>query len=114
MAGAEKTIAGELAGRVAIVTGSGRNIGRAIGLPLADAGASIVVNGRSNAAAVDGVVHEIEAAGGMALGTMADVANEADVARMTDAAVERFGRVDVVINNAAGRPEQAFDSMLLA
>jgi 3-oxoacyl-[acyl-carrier protein] reductase len=114
MTGADKTTAGELAGRVAIVTGSGRNIGRAIALTLADAGASIVVNGRSNAAAVDGVVREIEAAGGKALGTMADVANEAEVARMIDAVVERFGRIDVVVNNAAGRPEQAFDSMLLA
>jgi 3-oxoacyl-[acyl-carrier protein] reductase len=114
MTGADKTTAGELVGRVAIVTGSGRNIGRAIALTLADAGASIVVNGRSNAAAVDGVVREIEAAGGKALGTMADVANEANVARMIDAAVERFGRIDVVVNNAAGRPEQAFDSMLLA
>ena len=56
----------ELAGKVAIVTGAGRNIGRAIALTLAQAGASVVVNVRSNQAEADKVVHEIEAAGGKA------------------------------------------------
>jgi 3-oxoacyl-[acyl-carrier protein] reductase len=104
----------DLAGRVAVVTGAGRNIGRAIALALADAGAGVAVNGLSNAEAVDGVVREIEARGGAAVAAMADVAEEAAVARMISAAVERFGRIDVVVNNAAGRPEQPLEAMTLA
>jgi 3-oxoacyl-[acyl-carrier protein] reductase len=104
----------DLAGRVAVVTGAGRNIGRAIALALADAGASVVVNGRRNAEAVDGVVREIEARGGKALPAMADVADEAAVSAMIAAAARRFGRIDVVVNNAAGRPEQPFESLSLA
>jgi 3-oxoacyl-[acyl-carrier protein] reductase len=104
----------ELAGRVAVVTGAGRNIGRAIALALADAGASVVVNGLSNAEAVDGVVREIEALGGKALPAIADVADEAAVSAMIAAAAQRFGRIDVVVNNAAGRPEQPFEAMSLA
>jgi 3-oxoacyl-[acyl-carrier protein] reductase len=102
-----------LAGRVALVTGAGRNIGRAIALALAEAGASVIVNGRTDAAAVDGVVREIEARGGTALAALADVADEAAVSRMVAAAAERFGRIDVVVNNAAGRPEQPFDAISL-
>jgi 3-oxoacyl-[acyl-carrier protein] reductase len=104
----------DLAGRVAIVTGAGRNIGRAIALALADAGARVVVNGLHNAEAVAGVVREIEARGGQAQAAMADVADEAGVARMIAAAAERFGRIDAIVNNAAGRPEQSFEAMLLA
>ena len=110
MSGADK----ELAGRVAIVTGAGRNIGRSIALALADAGASVVVNGLTNASAVDSVVREIEAGGGSAMPAMADVTDEAAVSRMVAEAAERFGRIDVIVNNAADRPEQAFDSMSLA
>jgi 3-oxoacyl-[acyl-carrier protein] reductase len=102
-----------LAGRVALVTGAGRNIGRAIALALAEAGASVVVNGRSNAQAVEAVVREIEARGGGGLAAMADVADEAAVSRMVAAAADRFGRIDVVVNNAAGRPEQPFDAISL-
>jgi 3-oxoacyl-[acyl-carrier protein] reductase len=104
----------ELDGRVAIVTGAGRNIGRAIALALAEAGASVVVNGRASREAVDGVVREIEAGGGAALAAMADVADEAAVERMLAAAAARFGRVDILVNNAAGRPEQALEEMTLA
>ncbi len=104
----------DLAGRVALVTGAGRNIGRAIALALAEAGAGVVVNGRSNTQAVDGVVREIEARGGNALAAMADVADEAAVARMIAATADRFGRIDVLVNNAAGRPEQPFESISLS
>jgi 3-oxoacyl-[acyl-carrier protein] reductase len=104
----------DLSGRVAIVTGAGRNIGRAIALALADAGASVVVNGRSNAEAVDGVVREIEARGGTALAAMADVGDEAAVERMVAVAAGRLGRIDIIVNNAAGRPEQALEAMSLA
>jgi 3-oxoacyl-[acyl-carrier protein] reductase len=104
----------ELAGRVAIVTGAGRNIGRAIALALAEAGAAVAVNGRADRAAVEAVVAEIEAKGGKALAVMADVADEAAVQRMTAATVERFGRIDILVNNAAGRPEQKLETMSLA
>jgi len=104
----------ELAGRVAIVTGAGRNIGRAIAHALASAGAAVVVNGRANHANVDAVVGEIEAQGGKALAVMADVTDEAAVERMAAAAVERFGRIDILVNNAAGRPEKALEAMSLA
>ena len=104
----------ELAGRVAIVTGAGRNIGRAIAHALASAGAAVVVNGRANCANVDAVVGEIEAQGGKALAVMADVTDEAAVERMAAAAAERFGRIDILVNNAAGRPEKALEAMSLA
>ena len=105
---------GELDGRVAIVTGGGRNIGRAIALALAEGGAAVVVNGRQNREAVDGVVREIEARGGAALAALADVADEAAVERMAAAAAERFGRIDILVNNAAGRPERRLEDLTLA
>jgi len=66
----------ELAGKVAIVTGAGRNIGRAIALTLAEAGAAVVVNVRSNKAEADGVVGEIEKAGGKAIAILGDVGDD--------------------------------------
>src|SRR5438128_2743651 len=104
----------ELAGRVAMVTGAGRNIGRAIALALADAGAAVAVNGRANRADVDDVIAEIESRGGKALAVMADVSDEAAVQRMAAAAVERLGRIDILVNNAAIRPEKPFESLSLA
>jgi len=104
----------ELAGRVAIVTGGGRNIGRAIALALSDAGAAVAVNGRSNRADVDAAVAEIESRGGQALAVMADVSDEAAVQRMAAATVQRFGRIDILVNNAAVRPEKPFESLTLA
>ncbi len=105
---------GELDGRVAIVTGAGRNIGRAIALALADAGAAVVVNGRANRAEVDAVVAEIASRGGKALAVMADVSDEAAVERMASAAVERLGRIDILVNNAAIRPEKPLESLSLS
>jgi len=104
----------ELAGRVAIVTGAGRNIGRAIALALADAGAAVVVNGRANRAEVDAVVAEIESRGGRGLALMADVSDEAAVQRMVGAVADRLGRIDILVNNAAVRPEKPFESLSLA
>ena len=79
----------ELAGKVAIVTGAGRNIGRAIALALADAGAAVVVNVRSNKAEADGVVREIEAAGGKAAAQVGDVADAEDGATARRARARR-------------------------
>jgi 3-oxoacyl-[acyl-carrier protein] reductase len=104
----------ELAGRTAIVTGGGRNIGRAIALALSEAGASVVINGRSDRAAVDAVVKEIQARGAKAVGVMGDVGQEATAAALVAAATSRFGGVDILVNNAAGRPEKRFEEMTLA
>ena len=101
----------ELTGKVAIVTGAGRNIGCAIALTLAEGGASIVVNARSNRAEADAVAREIEAAGGKALVHIADVADASAVRAMAGAAVKRFGRIDILVNNAALRREKSFAEM---
>ncbi len=97
-----------LAGRTAIVTGSGRNIGRAIALSLARQGANVVVNGHSDQAAVQGVVAELQALGAQALGVMADVGQDAEVQRLVQAATERFGGVDIAISNVGIRRKQPF------
>ena len=101
----------ELADKVAIVTGAGRNIGRAIALALADGGASIMVNARSNHAEAEAVAREIEAAGGNATVHIGDVADAQAVLAMADAAVKQFGRIDILINNAALRREKRFAEM---
>src|SRR6516225_4696854 len=101
----------ELSGRVAIVTGAGRNIGRAIALALADGGAAVVVNARSNLQEAEAVAREIEREGGKALAVTADVAA---VGTMVAAAASRFGRIDILVNNAAVRAEQALETMTLA
>jgi 3-oxoacyl-[acyl-carrier protein] reductase len=104
----------ELAGRVAIVTGAGRNIGRAIALTLAAGGAGVLVNARSNHAEADAVVAEIEAAGGQALALVGDVADPAAADAMAAAAINRFGRIDYLVNNAALRGEKPLAEMSYA
>ena len=104
-------MAQELAGKVAIVTGAGRNIGRAIALALADGGAAVVVNARSNRTEADAVVREIEAAGGKAIAHIGDVADAKAVQAMADAAVQKFRRIDILVNNAALRREKPFAEM---
>jgi 3-oxoacyl-[acyl-carrier protein] reductase len=101
----------ELAGKVAIVTGAGRNIGRAIALQLAQAGASVVVNVRSNKTEADSVLREIEAAGGKAAIVLGDVADEKTATALADAAIKRFGRIDILVNNAALRREKPITEM---
>jgi 3-oxoacyl-[acyl-carrier protein] reductase len=101
----------ELSGKVALVTGAGRNIGRGIALALANGGASIVVNARSNRTEADAVAREIEALGGEALVHIGDVASSADVQAMANATVKHFGRLDILVNNAALRREKPFGEM---
>src|SRR5262245_63547527 len=101
----------ELAGRVAIITGAGRSIGRAMALELASAGCNVVVNVRSNRAEAEEVVREIEKRGSRGLVAVADVIDAKAVNAMADAALKTFGRIDYLINNAALRQEKAIDEM---
>jgi len=107
-------MAQELAGKVAVVTGAGRNIGRAIALTLAEGGAAVVVNVRSNRAEAGSVVREIESSGGKAIAHIGDVADARAVQAMADAAVKQFGRIDMLVNNAALRSEKPFAEMAYA
>lgn len=100
-----------LDGKVALITGAGKNIGRAIALRLAQDGAAIIVNGRSDQAALDGVVREIEAGGGRAIAAIGDVSDPAAVARMTEDAAAKLGGIDIVVSNAGLRRQTPFLDM---
>ncbi|MBA2964323.1 MULTISPECIES: SDR family NAD(P)-dependent oxidoreductase [Ramlibacter] len=100
-----------LAGRTALVTGSGRNIGRAIALALAAEGARVAVNVRASVAEGQAVVDEIQAAGGQGLLVRADVTQRAEVDAMLAAVLARFGRLDVLVNNASVRAEAPFHTL---
>jgi 3-oxoacyl-[acyl-carrier protein] reductase len=104
-------MAQELAGKVAIVTGAGRNIGRAIALTLAEGGAAVVVNVRGNRAEAEAVVREIESSGGKAIAHIGDIADAKATQAMADAATKNFGRIDILVNNAALRREKPFAEM---
>jgi 3-oxoacyl-[acyl-carrier protein] reductase len=97
-----------LKGKVALVTGAGRNIGRAIALALADAGAKVAVNVRASRDEGQAVVDEIASRGGDALLVAADVTQRAEVDAMIASISKHFGRLDIVVNNAAIRHEKAF------
>jgi 3-oxoacyl-[acyl-carrier protein] reductase len=94
---------GELEGRVALITGAVRRIGRAIALALAGEAAAVVINTRRSKDEAEAVAAEIEGRGGQALVQLADVTDEAAVQTMVEAALARFGRLDILINNAADR-----------
>jgi 3-oxoacyl-[acyl-carrier protein] reductase len=102
---------GKLEGKVALVTGSGRNIGRATVLKLAGEGAHVVVNARTNQAEADAVVSEARALGVKAIAVIADIANKDQVESMAERALSEFGRVDILINNAAIRPHKPFTEL---
>jgi 3-oxoacyl-[acyl-carrier protein] reductase len=104
----------ELSGRVALVTGAGRNIGRAMAKALAAGGAAVIVNARSNKAEADAVVAEIVRDGGKAHAAIADVADEKAVYAMVDEAVRAFGRIDYLVNNAALRGEKHLEDLTYA
>ncbi len=101
----------ELAGKVAVVTGAGRNIGRAIARSLAQAGAAVVVNVRSNRTEADKVAGEIAAGGGKAAVVVGDVADAKTAEALASVALKSFGRIDFLVNNAALRREKPIDQM---
>ena len=104
----------ELSGQVVLVTGGARNIGRAIARALAAGGARVMVNALHSRDDIDATVRAIEAGGGTAASCLADVTDPDAVAAMIAATLDRFGRIDALVNNAAIRPEQAFADLSLA
>jgi 3-oxoacyl-[acyl-carrier protein] reductase len=104
---------GKLEGKVALVTGSGRNIGRATALKFAAEGAQVVVNARSNEAEAEAVARDARALGVKALVAMADVAKREEVEAMAAKALSEFGRVDILVNNAAIRPHKPFTELTI-
>ena len=110
---------GKLDGKVAIVTGAGGGLGRAHALLLAHEGASVVVNdlggdrhgGGSGTSMADGVVDEINASGGQAVANYGSVTSDEDAAAMVKTAVDNFGRLDILINNAGILRDKSFKNM---
>ncbi|MBL6810712.1 MAG: SDR family NAD(P)-dependent oxidoreductase [SAR86 cluster bacterium] len=105
--------------KVAIVTGSGNGIGKGYALELAKRGAKVIVNdlggtvdgSGGSLSAADAVVQEIEAAGGEAMANGANVAKQEDVKAMVEATMEKWGRVDILINNAGILRDKSFGKM---
>ena len=95
----------ELAGTAAVVTGSNRNIGRAIALALADAGAAVVINAHRSRDLAEAVATDVGDAGGRAMVHMADVTVPDQAAGLIQAAVDEFGRLDFLVNNVAARKQ---------
>ena len=101
----------QMQAKVALVTGSGRNIGRAIALALAASGTAVAVNVRSNASEGEAVAGEVAAAGSRAILCVADVTDRAAVEAMMARIDAEFGRLDTLVNNAALRDEAPFDQL---
>jgi len=101
----------ELEGKVGLVTGASRNIGRSIALALAAGGAAVGVNAKTAKDDAEKVAKEIEAAGGKAAVCLADIVDPKAVAAMVEDVVKRFGRLDFLVLNASVRKETAFLDM---
>src|SRR5260370_26493240 len=97
--------------RTELITGAGRNIGRACVLGVAEDGFDVVLNGSSDRAACEKVAKEAEKLGAKTLVVMGDVGKPEDCQRIADAAIKQFGAVDVLLNNAALRPNKPFLEM---
>lgn len=104
-------MAGRLEGRTAVVTGSGRNIGKAIVLAFAAEGANIVVNGHSNSVRVEEVVAEAESMGARAMGLMADVSDPEAVRQLVQDTLNTFGSIDIAVSNVGQRNRQPFSDI---
>jgi 3-oxoacyl-[acyl-carrier protein] reductase len=104
----------ELHGRVALVTGAGRNIGRAIAIALADAGASVVLTSRKSPEEIEAVRKELEARGHKSLALLADVTDEKAVEDAVAKALDAFGRLDILVNNAAIRAVEPIEGISAA
>jgi len=109
--GEGKSVTGQLAGKVALITGAVRRGGRATAHALASEGAAVVINTRRSKDEAEKVRGEIEAMGGKALVCLADITDESAVARMYGDIEKRFGRLDILVNNAADRNVVPFEQM---
>ena len=89
-----------LNGKVAIVTGAGRGIGRAIALQFAENGAKVVINYRNSISQVEELLNTIKAAGGDAIAVQADISVDAQAKKLIEEAIKQYGRLDVLVNNA--------------
>jgi 3-oxoacyl-[acyl-carrier protein] reductase len=96
----------DLTGKVALITGASRGIGREAAIRMAAAGARVAVNYSSSAREAEEVVAQI---GGDAIAVQADVGNPAEVERMVERTIRQFGRIDIVVNNAATYEENLFE-----
>jgi 3-oxoacyl-[acyl-carrier protein] reductase len=103
----------ELEGRVALVTGASRNIGRAIAMALAEGGATVMLAAHRDREALDEGVAAIEAIGGRAAGVLGDLTRPDDVETVVAAAISAFGGMDILVNNAAIRNEAPIEQLTL-
>src|SRR4029453_5928993 len=97
--------------RAALITGAGRNIGRACVLGLAEDGFNVVLNGSSDGAACESFAKEAQRLGAARLVVLGDVGKPEDCKRIADEAIAKFGAVDALLNNAALRPNKPFLEM---
>ena len=97
--------------KVALVTGSSRNIGRAIVLELAQQGAAVVVNARSSAEEAISTVEDIKALGGKAISVLADVGDEKQVENLVQQVLNEFGKIDILVNNTGLRQSCSLTKM---
>ena len=97
-----------LAGKTAFVSGSGRNIGRAIAVQLAKMGCNVAINGASNRGACEEAARLVEAEGVKSAVVIGDMGKRSDLDRIADEALQHFGRIDILVNNAAIRPHKPF------
>jgi len=95
-----------LAGKTAVITGAGQNIGRAIALAFAGAGARVVVNGLRDRAKLDDICAEITAGGGEAMGVLADVSTPEGIVHLVETTLTRLGSVDIAVSNVGRRHHQ--------
>jgi 3-oxoacyl-[acyl-carrier protein] reductase len=100
-----------LSGKTAFITGGGKNIGRQIALNFASSGANVVINGASDQAACEATATEVRAAGGEAMVLIGDVGESDIVTGMAKLALDKFGTIDILVNNAAIRPSKPFLEM---
>ena len=100
-----------LKGRTALVTGSGRNIGKSIALMYASEGANVIINNKSNIEELNTTAKEIKDLGVEVLAIQADISNEQEVNSMIESGLEKFGTIDILVNNAALRPGTPFIDM---
>jgi len=100
-----------LTGKTAFITGGGKNIGRCIALNLAASGANVVLNGASDQSACEATAKEVRDAGVEAMVLIGDVGDSDTVSGMAKLALDKFGTIDILVNNAAIRPSKPFLDM---